>query len=103
MQREKLIIVIPDGCGDEPLESLDWKTPLKFALTPTLDWMAQTAEIGLVKTVSNGMNPGNDTANMSILGYDPKSHYKSRASIEASAIGLKLDKNELAIRANIHS
>jgi 2,3-bisphosphoglycerate-independent phosphoglycerate mutase len=97
----KNIVIIPDGMGDEPIESLRWQTPLAYASTPMMDYMAQTSEIGLVKTVPDGFNPGSDTANMSILGYDPREYYKGRASIEASAVGLELNINNLAIRANL--
>ena len=41
----KYVIVIPDGCADEPQEQLGGKTPLESAQTPAMD---RVAELGLV-------------------------------------------------------
>ena len=76
----KYVIVLGDGMADEPIEALGGKTPLEYAATPTMDEMAQKSEIGLAHTIPEGMKPGSDTANLSVLGYDPKKYYTGRTA-----------------------
>ena len=71
MSEKKYIIVLGDGMADEPLEALGGKTPLAYADTPAMDKLSKLSEIGLVHTIPEGMKPGSDTANLSVLGYDP--------------------------------
>ena len=97
----KYIVVLGDGMADEPLEELGGKTPLGFANTPMMDMLAERGEIGMVKTVPDGMSPGSDTANLSVLGYDPKVYYSGRSPLEALNIGVDLKEGDVAIRANL--
>lgn len=87
--------------ADEPLEELGGRTPLAYANTPAMDELASMSEIGVVKTVPEGMNPGSDTANLSVLGYDPKVYYSGRSPLEALNIGVDMKDGDVAIRANI--
>ena len=66
-----------------PIEELGGKTPLEYADTPVLDAYAEKAEIGMVATIPEGMSPGSDTANLSVIGYDPKAYYTGRSPLEA--------------------
>ena len=68
----KYVVVLCDGMADEPIEQLGGKTPLEYAKTPNMDALAPAAEVGMVHTIPEGMSPGSDTANLSVLGYDPK-------------------------------
>ena len=68
----KYIVILCDGMADEPLDRLDGKTPLEAARTPNMDRLAKSAEIGMARTVPEGMAPGSDTANLSVIGYDPR-------------------------------
>lgn len=86
----KYVIVLGDGMADEPIEALGGKTPLEYAATPTMDEMAQKSEIGLAHTIPEGMKPGSDTANLSVLGYDPKKYYTGRSPLEALSIGVDM-------------
>ena len=97
----KYIVVLGDGMADEPLEEMGGKTPLGFANTPMMDMLAERGEIGMVKTVPDGMSPGSDTANLSVLGYDPKVYYSGRSPLEALNIGVDLKEGDVAIRANL--
>ena len=97
----KYIVVLGDGMADEPLEELGGKTPLGFANTPVMDLLAEQGEIGMVKTVPDGMSPGSDTANLSVLGYDPKVYYSGRSPLEALNIGVDMKEGDIAIRANL--
>ncbi len=97
----KYIIVLGDGMADEPIESLGGKTPLEYAGTPAMDALSRKSEIGMVHTIPDGMKPGSDTANLSVLGYDPKIYYSGRSPLEALSIGVPMKDTDIAIRCNI--
>ncbi|NWF57325.1 MAG: cofactor-independent phosphoglycerate mutase [Syntrophaceae bacterium] len=87
--------------ADYPLPELQGKTPLQMAKTPHLDGMAQKGLLGLVRTVPPGMPPGSDVANLSIFGYDPGLHFTGRAPLEAAAMGVTLNPEDVAFRCNL--
>lgn len=97
----KYVIVLGDGMADEPLEQLDGKTPLEYAKTPVLDSLSKKAELGMVHTIPDGMKPGSDTANLSVIGYDPKKYYSGRSPLEALSIGVPMKDTDVALRCNI--
>jgi 2,3-bisphosphoglycerate-independent phosphoglycerate mutase len=87
--------------ADYPVESLGGKTPLMVAKIPHMDWMVEHGEIGLVRTVPDGFNPGSEIANLSIFGYDPIRYYTGRGPMEAASLGVKLTDNDVAFRCNL--
>lgn len=97
----KYVIVLGDGMADEPIESLGGKTPLAYAKTAAMDELSKKGEIGLVHTIPDGMKPGSDTANLSVLGYDPKIFYSGRSPLEALSIGVPMKDTDVALRCNI--
>ena len=97
----KYVIIVGDGMADYPVESLGGKTPLMVARTPHMDWMAEQGEIGLVRTVPEGFNPGSEIANLSIFGYDPILYYTGRGPLEAASLGVKLTADDIAFRCNL--
>lgn len=97
----KYIIVLGDGMADEPIEALQGKTPLEYAKTEMMDSLSKRSEIGLVRTVPRGMKPGSDTANLAVLGYNPKKYYTGRSPLEALSIGVDMETTDVAIRCNI--
>lgn len=97
----KYIVVLGDGMADEPIESLGGKTPLEYAVTPAMDRLSKKSEIGMVHTIPEGMKPGSDTANLSVLGYDPEKYYSGRSPLEALSIGVSMKDTDIAIRCNI--
>lgn len=97
----KYIVVLGDGMADRPLAELDNKTPLEYAVTPTMDELAAKGEIGMVHTIPDGMKPGSDTANLSVLGYDPQKYYSGRSPLEALSIGVAMKDTDIALRCNI--
>ena len=101
MSGKKYIVVLGDGMADEPIEELGGKTPLAYANTPAMDSLSKSAEIGLVHTIPEGMKPGSDTANLSVLGYDPKRYYSGRSPLEALSIGVPMKDTDVALRCNI--
>ena len=97
----KYIVVLGDGMADENIEALGNKTVLEYANTPCLDRLSKVSEIGMVHTIPDGMNPGSDTANLSVLGYDPKKYYSGRSPLEALSIGVPMLDTDVALRCNI--
>ena len=97
----KYIVVLGDGMADYPIDELNEQTPLEYANTPMVDELAQKSEIGQVHTIPAGMSPGSDTANLSVLGYDPKKYYTGRSPLEALSIGVPMKDTDIAIRCNI--
>lgn len=97
----KYAIVIPDGCADEPQESLGGKTPLEAANTPNMDRIAAEGVVGRAANVPAHLPPGSDVANLSLLGYDPNEFFTGRAPLEAAAQGIDLGENDWAIRCNL--
>src|SRR5512136_1861621 len=100
-EKTKYVIIVGDGMADYPVESLRGKTPLMVARTPHMDWMAESGEIGLVRTVPDGFNPGSEVANLSIFGYDPVRYYTGRGPLEAASLGVKLAADDIAFRCNL--
>lgn len=97
----KYVVVLGDGMADLPIDSLGGKTPLEYADTPVMDALAAKSEIGMVHTIPDGMKPGSDTANLSVLGYDPKKYYSGRSPLEALSIGVDMNATDVALRCNI--
>jgi len=66
-----------------------------------MDAVARAGRVGLVKTIPDGLSPGSDVANMSLMGYDPAAYYSGRAPIEAASMGIKLKNTDVAFRCNL--
>jgi len=94
-------MIVGDGMADYPVGSLGGKTPLMVARTPHMDWMANQGEIGLVRTVPDGFNPGSEIANLSIFGYDPIRYYTGRGPLEAASLRVNLAAADIAFRCNL--
>lgn len=97
----KYVIVLCDGMSDYNISELDGRTPLEAAFTPNMDKLASYAELGLAQSVPDGMKPGSDTANLSILGYNPSVYYSGRSPLEALAMNISLDDSDIAVRCNL--
>lgn len=97
----KYIIILIDGVADYRIAELGNKTPLQYAKTPAVDSIAVNGEMGTVKTIPDGMVAGSDTANLSVLGYDPKKYYTGRSPLEAVSLGIDLSEDDVAFRCNL--
>lgn len=97
----KYLVVLGDGMADEPIGEIGGQTPLMYAKTPGMDALASKSEVGLAHTIPEGMKPGSDTANLAVLGYDPKKYYTGRSPLEALSIGVPMKDTDIAIRCNI--
>ena len=97
----KYVILIGDGMADYPMEELGGRTPLAAAKTPNMDFLATQGELGLARTIPEGMEPGSDVANLSIMGYDPAKYHTGRAPLEAASMGVSLEPQDVAFRCNL--
>lgn len=97
----KYIVILGDGMADRPIEVLGNETPLAYAKTPMMDELAAKGEIGMIHTVPDGMSPGSDTANLSVLGYNPRKYYSGRSPLEALSIGVPMKDTDIALRCNL--
>ena len=97
----KYIILLCDGMSDYKIPELNNKTPLGFAQKPEIDSLALSGEVGLCKTIPNGLKPGSDIANLSVLGYNPFKDYTGRSPLEAVSMGIKLESTDITLRCNL--
>ena len=97
----KYVVILGDGMADEPLAALNGKTPLDYANTPCMDRMACQGTMGLVQNVPEGMAPGSDVANLSVLGYDPSRCYSGRSPLEALSVGVAMEPEDVIFRCNL--
>ncbi|MDR0541391.1 MAG: cofactor-independent phosphoglycerate mutase [Dysgonamonadaceae bacterium] len=97
----KYIIILGDGMADEPIPALGNRTPLQAAKTPWMDELARRGKSGILHTIPEGMAPGSEVANLSVLGYDPEKVLEGRGSLEAASMGIPVEPGELALRCNL--
>ncbi len=97
----KYVILIGDGMADYPMEELGGRTPLAAAKTPNMDFLATQGDLGLARTIPEGMEPGSDVANLAIMGYDPAKYHTGRAPLEAASMGVSLETQDVAFRCNL--
>lgn len=97
----KYVIILGDGMADYPVEELNHQTPLQCADLPVINHLAKRGLVGLVKTIPEGMSPGSDTANLSVLGYNPREFYKGRSPFEAASMGIEMKESDISFRCNL--
>ena len=97
----KHIIILGDGMADHAIDRLGGKTPLQYANTPYMNFLAKQGKTGMLNTIPDGFLPGSEVANTAILGYDLNKVYEGRGPLEAASIGYEMQPNDMAIRCNI--
>ena len=97
----KHIIILGDGMADHAIDRLGGKTPLQYADTPYMNFLAKQGKTGMLNTIPDGFLPGSEVANTAILGYDLNKVYEGRGPLEAASIGYEMQPNDMAIRCNI--
>jgi len=97
----KYIIILIDGMADYRIAELGNRTPLQYAKTPAMDNIAGNSEMGTVRTIPEGMAPGSDIANLTVLGYDPRKYHTGRSPLEAASMGIDLSESDLVFRCNL--
>jgi len=97
----KYVVILGDGMADEPIASLDGKTPLQRAHKPTIDHITKLGQCGLLHTVPEGFHPGSEIANLSVLGYDVPTVFEGRGTLEAASMGVPIHDGEMVMRCNL--
>lgn len=97
----KYLILVTDGAADEPMEAFGGKTPLEASNLPHINELAAYGTVGMVNTIPKGMSPGSDAANLSVMGYDPKTYHTGRSPLEAVSMGIELSDTDVAFRCNL--
>lgn len=97
----KYIVILGDGMADFAVDYFDGKTILEVADKPTIDYMSEHGELGMCKTVQDGMKPGSDVANLSVMGYDTSKCYTGRSPLEAASIGVDMKDDDVTFRTNL--
>jgi 2,3-bisphosphoglycerate-independent phosphoglycerate mutase len=100
-KKMKYLVILGDGMADEPIASLNDKTPLQYAGTPAIDRLAQLGRCGMLDTIPEGFSPGSEIANLSVLGYNLPDVFEGRGSLEAASMGIDLLPGEMAMRCNL--
>ena len=97
----KYVVLLCDGMADTKNEILGGKTPMEKANKPFMDSLAKKAQVGMCRTVADGLKPGSDVANLSVMGYDPMVCYTGRSPLEAASIGIDLKDTDVTLRCNL--
>ena len=97
----KYLVLLCDGMADLPIDSLGGRTPMQAAVKPNMDRLAAHSTVGLVRTVADGLKPGSDVANLSVMGFDPTVCYTGRSPLEAASSGINMSDTDVAIRCNL--
>lgn len=97
----KYLVLLCDGMADHPVESLGGKTPMQAAKKPNMDTLAKVSEVGMCKTVADGMKPGSDVANLAVMGYDATKCYTGRSPLEAASVGVEMSESDVTFRCNL--
>ena len=97
----KYVVLLSDGMAGRPLLELNGRTTLEAAATPVMDCLSEVSELGMASMVPEGMAPGSDTANLAVMGYDPKVYYTGRSPLEALSIGVDMEETDVSFRCNI--
>ncbi len=97
----KYLLVLADGAGGEPMESLGNRTTLESADMKYIKKLAEKGETGMVRTIPAGCAPGSDAGNLSVMGYDPAVYLTGRSPLEAASIGIDMVDTDAIFRVNI--
>lgn len=97
----KYVVILYDGMADYPVEALGGKTPMQKANKPIFDSLAKRGEVGLVRTIGEGLKPGSEIGNLTVMGYDPRKYFTGRSPLEAISIGVKMADDDISLRCNL--
>ncbi len=97
----KYLVLLCDGMADHPVEKLGGRTPMQAAKKPNMDALAKVSEVGMCKTVADGMKPGSDVANLAVMGYDARECYTGRSPLEAASVGVDMTDSDVTFRCNL--
>jgi 2,3-bisphosphoglycerate-independent phosphoglycerate mutase len=95
----KIVLLVMDGLGGLPIEP-GGPTELEAARTPNMDKLASEGTLGQIVPVSPGITPGSGPAHLGLFGYDPLVHVVGRGVLEATGVGLNVNRGDVAARGN---
>jgi 2,3-bisphosphoglycerate-independent phosphoglycerate mutase len=95
----KIVLLVMDGLGGLPIEP-GGPTELEAARTPNMDRLAAEGSLGQIVPVAPGVTPGSGPAHLGLFGYDPLTHVVGRGVLEATGVGLRVNKGDVAARGN---
>ncbi len=98
-EKGKIVLVVMDGLGGLPIEP-GGPTELEAANTLQMDRLASEGTLGQIVSIRPGLTPGSGPAHLSLFGYDPLVYDIGRGALEASGVGLKVNKGDVAARGN---
>lgn len=97
---KKILFVVLDGLGDEPIPKLGNQTPLQAADSPYMDLLAKDGKLGLAESNFRGALPTSEESHFQLFGYDPDKLGLRRGIVTASGAGIDVQKGDVALRAN---
>jgi len=98
---KKILLIVIDGLGDEPIPQLGKKTPLEAARTPNLDFLAKNGLCGLVLPwTKRGKLPTSEDTHLALFGYDPKKYNPGRGVLEVLGVGMGILPGDVCLRGN---
>lgn len=97
----KYIVILGDGMADLPIDEFNGLTPMEAADKPYMNFLAAHGTTGMAKTVPDDLPAGSDTANLSVMGYNPHKYYSGRSPLEAASMGIDLKLTDVTYRCNL--
>jgi 2,3-bisphosphoglycerate-independent phosphoglycerate mutase len=95
----KIVMLVADGLGGLPVEP-GGPTELEAAKTPNLDALAKQGVQGSMNPIAPGITPGSGPGHLGLFGYDPVKYLIGRGALEATGVGFKLGRRDVAVRCN---
>ncbi|WHZ24129.1 MAG: putative phosphoglycerate mutase [Nitrospira sp.] len=97
----KYLILHADGMADMPCPELGGKTPLEAAVTPHLDRIAQSGEVGRLSLPQENGPAGSEVTSVAVLGYDPRKYYPGPGPLEAAGLGVTVGEQDVVFRCTM--
>ena len=97
---KKILLVVLDGLGDEPIPEFNNQTPLAAADTPYMDSLAKQGILGLADSNFSGALPTSEEGHFQLFGYDPIELGLKRGMVTAAGSGIEVQPGDVALRAN---
>lgn len=102
MKLHKGLMLVLDGLGDRPTESLGGRTPLEAAEIPTLDRLASEGQVGFVSPLDPWVPVGTQTGMGMLMGLAKRdASLLTRGPVEAAGSGISLKPGDVAVRCNL--
>lgn len=94
------IMIILDGLQDIAYPTLGGKSPYDFGKGESFARLERASATGRLQTTPTGFEPDTQTCVLTLLGVGEKDIPSGRSYIEALAIGMPVEDNDLVVRCN---